>query len=392
MSSPQPLVRVSTPNTTAVSTITRINPEAFKWGVDRYDRLLCPGLQPGPPSQTPGGLGQRYWCVSEVTWPPQMELRRWRSSGPSSVMQRELRTPRVSATQQQQQPTSPLEARARSCDVPTAAYVTHYGAHSLNPQTRALPHSSPTESTLYQWSSPSFQAPPFIPTCDNIIYPLSGLKLGQFQITLTTIYNNGDHQPAQQTCITNDDRTQTMVQPPPLTWMTEDPGWHSEPASWMTTEPRPWYYLCYLPSLNLLWQPTKEPGQVIVASLQQNLLRHVAELGHLSGLTGQQIWRVHSITRWWEVGQWDSNTRHSRGSPRPSQGKSWVDVVFHVTPPAGSRSISATSGRSDSLPWINVDRWRDASPTRSQQFPEPPCIRPRCPYGHFPGDVERVTS
>ena len=66
--------------------ITGINPEAFRWGVDRYDRLLCPGLQPGPPSQTPGGLGQRYWCVSEVTWPPQMELRRWRSSGPSSVM------------------------------------------------------------------------------------------------------------------------------------------------------------------------------------------------------------------------------------------------------------------------------------------------------------------
>ena len=66
--------------------ITGIAPEAVKWGVDRYDRPLCPGLQPGPPSQTPGGLGQRYWSVSEVTWPPQLELRRWRSSGPSSVM------------------------------------------------------------------------------------------------------------------------------------------------------------------------------------------------------------------------------------------------------------------------------------------------------------------
>ena len=66
--------------------ITGINPEAVKWGVDRYDRLLCPGLQPGPPSQTPGGLGQRYWTVSEVMWPPQLELRRWRCSGPSSVM------------------------------------------------------------------------------------------------------------------------------------------------------------------------------------------------------------------------------------------------------------------------------------------------------------------
>ena len=28
-----------------------------------------PALQPGPPSQTPGGLGQSYWSVSEVTWP-----------------------------------------------------------------------------------------------------------------------------------------------------------------------------------------------------------------------------------------------------------------------------------------------------------------------------------
>ena len=66
--------------------ITGINPEAVKWGDDHYDRLLCPGLQPGPPSQTTGGLGQRYWSVSEVTWPPKLELRRWRSSGPSSVM------------------------------------------------------------------------------------------------------------------------------------------------------------------------------------------------------------------------------------------------------------------------------------------------------------------
>ena len=39
-------------------------------GGDNYDHPLCPGLQPGPPSQTPGGLGQRYWSVGEVTWPP----------------------------------------------------------------------------------------------------------------------------------------------------------------------------------------------------------------------------------------------------------------------------------------------------------------------------------
>ena len=30
----------------------------------------CPSLQPGPPSQTPGGVGQRYWSVSRVMWPP----------------------------------------------------------------------------------------------------------------------------------------------------------------------------------------------------------------------------------------------------------------------------------------------------------------------------------
>ena len=66
--------------------ITGINPEACLMGVDHYDHPLCPGLQPGPPSQTPGGLGQRYWSVSEVTWPPKMEFRRWGSSGPSSLM------------------------------------------------------------------------------------------------------------------------------------------------------------------------------------------------------------------------------------------------------------------------------------------------------------------
>ena len=49
----------------------------------------CPGLQPGPPSQTPGGLCQSYWSVSEVTWPPNLELRRRRSSGPSSLMTHE---------------------------------------------------------------------------------------------------------------------------------------------------------------------------------------------------------------------------------------------------------------------------------------------------------------
>ena len=46
----------------------------------------CARLAARPPSQTPGGLGQRYWSVSEVTWPPKLELRRWRSSGPSILM------------------------------------------------------------------------------------------------------------------------------------------------------------------------------------------------------------------------------------------------------------------------------------------------------------------
>ena len=39
--------------------ITGINPEAILIMGDPYGHLLCPGLQPGPPSQTPGGLGQR---------------------------------------------------------------------------------------------------------------------------------------------------------------------------------------------------------------------------------------------------------------------------------------------------------------------------------------------
>ena len=57
--------------------ITGINPEAVWWRDDHYDHPLCPGLQPGPPSQTPGGLGQRYWSVSEVMWPPKLVFRRW---------------------------------------------------------------------------------------------------------------------------------------------------------------------------------------------------------------------------------------------------------------------------------------------------------------------------
>ena len=44
--------------------ITGINPEAILMVGDHSDHPLCPGLKPGPPSQTPGGLGQRYWSVS----------------------------------------------------------------------------------------------------------------------------------------------------------------------------------------------------------------------------------------------------------------------------------------------------------------------------------------
>ena len=53
-----------------VRPITGINPEAILMVGDHYDHPLCPGLQPGPPSQTPGGLGQRYWSGSVITWPP----------------------------------------------------------------------------------------------------------------------------------------------------------------------------------------------------------------------------------------------------------------------------------------------------------------------------------
>ena len=37
-------------------------------GGDNCDHPLCPFLQPGPPSQTLGGLGQRYWSVTFETW------------------------------------------------------------------------------------------------------------------------------------------------------------------------------------------------------------------------------------------------------------------------------------------------------------------------------------
>ena len=43
----------------SAASITGINPEAILKVGDHYGPLLCPGLQPGPPSQTPGGLGQR---------------------------------------------------------------------------------------------------------------------------------------------------------------------------------------------------------------------------------------------------------------------------------------------------------------------------------------------
>ena len=50
--------------------IKGINPKAILMVGDHYDHPLCPGLQPGPPSQTPGGLGQRFWSVSVVMSPP----------------------------------------------------------------------------------------------------------------------------------------------------------------------------------------------------------------------------------------------------------------------------------------------------------------------------------
>ena len=53
---------------------------------DHYDHPLWPGLQPDPPSQTPGVLSQRYWRVSVVTWPQKSGFSEVGSSGPSSLM------------------------------------------------------------------------------------------------------------------------------------------------------------------------------------------------------------------------------------------------------------------------------------------------------------------
>ena len=66
--------------------ITGINPEAILMVGDHYNHPLCPGLQPGPPSQNPWGLGQRYWSVSVVTWPPKPGVSEVGDSGPSSLM------------------------------------------------------------------------------------------------------------------------------------------------------------------------------------------------------------------------------------------------------------------------------------------------------------------
>ena len=53
-------------------------------------RLLWPPAVPRLAARSsqsnPRGLGQRYWSVSAVTWPPKLELRRSGSSGPSSLM------------------------------------------------------------------------------------------------------------------------------------------------------------------------------------------------------------------------------------------------------------------------------------------------------------------
>ena len=75
---------------------------------------------------------------------------------------------------------------------------------------------NPTGSTLYHWSSPSFQALPFTPTCDDIIQNITTIW-----IKVTTFLNYINYY-IQQLEITNR---------------------HSEPASWMMTEPRPWYNL-----------------------------------------------------------------------------------------------------------------------------------------------------
>ena len=105
---------------------------------------------------------------------------------------------------------------------------------------------NPTESTLYHWSSPSFQALPFIPTCDDMIQNITTIwikvttflnyinyYIQQLEITTGTaslhhkwwqnpdhgtssspyIDDNRGHRLAQRACIMDDNRTQAMVLP-----------------------------------------------------------------------------------------------------------------------------------------------------------------------------------
>ena len=57
----------------------------FNGGTTTMTTRCAPACSQALPVK-PEGLGQRYWSVSEVTWPLKLEFRRWGSSGPSSLM------------------------------------------------------------------------------------------------------------------------------------------------------------------------------------------------------------------------------------------------------------------------------------------------------------------
>ena len=61
-------------------------PRLFNWGLTAKTARCAPACSQFLPVKPQRSLGQRYWSVNAVTWPPKLELRRWRSSGPSSLM------------------------------------------------------------------------------------------------------------------------------------------------------------------------------------------------------------------------------------------------------------------------------------------------------------------
>ena len=68
---------------TTTAVITGINPELVNEGTTTITAHCAPACSQALPVK-PQGHG--YWSVSEVSWHPNLELWRWQSSGPSSLM------------------------------------------------------------------------------------------------------------------------------------------------------------------------------------------------------------------------------------------------------------------------------------------------------------------